>query len=92
MFIRKTCMRTWCYIYPTVLLSWMTFICGVIISMLASRVVNHGFEPRIGQTKDYRIGIFCLSAKHVALRCKSKGCDHMVIVLTSTYAISAYHH
>ena len=30
------------------------------------------FEPRSGQTKDYRIGICCFSAKHAALRRKSK--------------------
>jgi len=27
-------------------------------------VVNRGFEPRSGQTKDYEIGICCFSAKH----------------------------
>jgi hypothetical protein len=30
------------------------------------------FEPRSGQTKDYKIGICCFSAAHVALRRKSK--------------------
>jgi hypothetical protein len=30
------------------------------------------FEPRSGQTKDYEIGICCFSAKHAALRRKSK--------------------
>ena len=29
-------------------------------------------EPRSGQIKDYNIGIFCFSAKHAALRRKSK--------------------
>jgi hypothetical protein len=29
-------------------------------------------EPRSGQIKDYKIGIFCFSAKHAALRRKSK--------------------
>jgi hypothetical protein len=29
-------------------------------------------EPRSGQTKDYAIGICCFSAKHAALRRKSK--------------------
>jgi hypothetical protein len=33
---------------------------------------DHGFEPRSGQTKDYEIGICCFSAKHAALRRKSK--------------------
>jgi hypothetical protein len=35
-------------------------------------VVDHLFEPRSGQTKDYAIGICCFSAKHAALRKKSK--------------------
>jgi hypothetical protein len=35
-------------------------------------VVDHGFEPGSGQTKDYEIGICCLSAKDAALRRKSK--------------------
>ena len=43
---------------------------GVIVSMLASRVVDQG--PQSGQTKDYKIGICCFSAKHAALRRKSK--------------------
>jgi hypothetical protein len=35
-------------------------------------VVNRGFEPRSGQPKDYKIGMCCFSAKHAALRSKSK--------------------
>ena len=34
--------------------------------------VDRGFEPRLGQTKDYKIGMCCFSAKHAALRKKSK--------------------
>ena len=41
-------------------------------SVLASNAVDRGFEPRSGQTKDYKIGICCFSAKHAALRGKSK--------------------
>jgi hypothetical protein len=40
--------------------------------MLASSVVDHGFEPQSGQTKDNAIGICCFSANHAALRSKSK--------------------
>jgi hypothetical protein len=47
-------------------------ICGVMVSMLASSMVDCGFEPRSGQSKDYKISICCFSAKHVALRRKSK--------------------
>jgi hypothetical protein len=45
---------------------------GVIISVLALYVVDHGFEPWLGQIKDYEIGICCFSTKHAALRSKSK--------------------
>jgi hypothetical protein len=30
------------------------------------------FEPQSGQTKNYKIGICCFSAKHAALQSKSK--------------------
>ena len=50
----------------------MKHIGGIIVSVLASSVVDRGFEPRLGQTKDYQIGICCFSAKHAALRRKSK--------------------
>jgi hypothetical protein len=36
---------------------------GVIVSVLATGAVDRGCEPRSGQTKDYRIGICCFSAK-----------------------------
>ena len=42
--------------------------------MLALSVVDHGFEPRSGQTNDYKIGNCCFSAKHAALRRKNKDC------------------
>ena len=40
--------------------------------VLASSVVDRGFEPRSDQTKDYKIGFCCFSVKHAALRRKSK--------------------
>ena len=43
-----------------------------MVSVLASSAVDRGFEPRSGQTKDNKIGICCFSAKHAALRKKSK--------------------
>ena len=43
-----------------------------MVSVLASSTVDRGFEPRSGRTKDYKIGICCFSAKHAALRRKSK--------------------
>ena len=45
---------------------------GVIVSVLTSSAVDRGFEPLSGQTKDHKIGICCFSAKHAALRRKSK--------------------
>ena len=45
---------------------------GVMVSVLASSAVNRGFEPWLGQTKDYEIGICCFSTKHAALRKKNK--------------------
>jgi hypothetical protein len=41
-------------------------------NMLASSAVDRGFEPLSGQIKDYKICICCFSAKHAALRRKSK--------------------
>ena len=43
-----------------------------MVSVLVSSAVDRGFEPRSGQTKDYNIAICCFSAKHAALRRKSK--------------------
>jgi hypothetical protein len=42
------------------------------ISVLASSAIDHGFEHRSGQTKDYKIGMCCFSAKHAELRRKNK--------------------
>ena len=43
-----------------------------MVSVLASSAKDRWFEPRSGQTKDYKIGICCFSAKHTALRSKNK--------------------
>ena len=43
-----------------------------MVSVFAMSAVDCGFKPRSGQTKDCKIGICCFSAKHVALRRKSK--------------------
>ena len=47
-------------------------ISGVMVRVFASSSVDRGFEPWSGQTKHYKIGIFCFSAKHTALRSKIK--------------------
>jgi hypothetical protein len=43
-----------------------------MVRVLASSALDSEFKSRSGQTKDYKIGICCLSAKHAALRRKSK--------------------
>ena len=43
-----------------------------MVSVLSLGVVDRGFDPRSGQTKDYKIDICCFSAKQAALRRKSK--------------------
>jgi hypothetical protein len=42
------------------------------VSALVSSMIDRVFELRSGQTKDYKIGICCFSAKHAALKRKSK--------------------
>ena len=43
-----------------------------MVSVLAWSVADCGFEPHLGQTKDYKIGICCYTDKHTSLRRKSK--------------------
>ena len=43
-----------------------------MVNVFVSKAVGRGFEPRSGLAKDYKIGMCCFSAKHVALRSKSK--------------------
>jgi hypothetical protein len=39
-----------------------------MVSVLASIAVDHEFEPWLGQTKDYNIGIYYFSAKDATLK------------------------
>ena len=49
---------------------------GVMVSVRASSsTVDRGFESRLGQSKDYKIGICCLSTNPAALRTKCKGSE-----------------
>ena len=43
-----------------------------MVSMLAPSAIDRGIKFRESQTKDYKIGICCFSAKYAALRRKSK--------------------
>ena len=45
---------------------------GVMVSVFALSAVDCGFEPPSGQTKDYKIDIYCFATKHAALKKKSK--------------------
>ena len=55
-----------------VLVCSMNLIGSVMVSVLASSAADRGFEPRSGQTKDCKIGIYSVSAQNTALRRKSK--------------------
>ena len=61
-----------CVVFCRSLLSFCPFflaidrIGGVMVSMLVSSAVDREFEHRSGQTKNYKIGICCFSAKHAA--------------------------
>ena len=45
---------------------------GVMVSVVTSSAVDRGFEPRSGQSTEYKIGICCFPAKHAALMSKNK--------------------
>ena len=66
---------TYLYIFTFSLYTniWENHIGGVMVSVLASNAVDRGFEPRSGQTKDYKIQWYLLLLRHhAALRRKSK--------------------
>jgi hypothetical protein len=43
-----------------------------MVSVLSSSAIERGFEARSGQSKDYKIGICSISAKHALLRRKNR--------------------
>jgi len=47
-------------------LRFLNPINGVMLSMLNLSVINRWFEPLSGQSKYYKIGICCFSAKNAA--------------------------
>jgi hypothetical protein len=61
---------------------------GVMVSLLASNAVDRGFEPRPGQTKDYKIGMYCLSAKHTEIA-KTGWLEIMIMCLSGAICLSA---
>jgi hypothetical protein len=62
-----------------------------MVSVLASSVVARGFEPWSGQTKDYKIGVCCFSAKHAALRSKSKDSLPQMLLNANSAIFQLYH-
>ena len=54
----------------------MTFILSILHNPYQrnsiSGVIDRGFEPLLGQTKDYEIGIGCFSYKHAVSSRNSK--------------------
>ena len=44
------------------------YICDVMVSLLTLSAIDHGFEPRLDQSKDEQISICCFFIKHTALR------------------------
>jgi len=38
-----------------------------MVNCIAGVMEDRGFEPQSGQTKDYKIGCCCFSAKHAIL-------------------------
>jgi hypothetical protein len=48
------------------------FTIGLDPKRLKDIILEYGFEPRSGQTKNYKIGICCFFANHAALRRKNK--------------------
>jgi hypothetical protein len=58
-----------------------------MVTVLASSAVDRGFEAQSGQTKDYEIGISCFSAKHAALRSRSKDWLNQIMCLNRAISL-----
>jgi hypothetical protein len=56
-------------IKPLVKLDANNRIGGIMVMVLAPSVVDHGFDPRSGQIKDYKFCICCFSASHLKKKC-----------------------
>jgi len=53
-----------------------------MVSVLTLSAVDGRFETWLDQSKDYKIGICCFSAKHAAIRSSSR-----LVVLESEYCV-----
>ena len=47
-------------------------ISGVMVGVLISKAIDCDIDPLSCQTKDYKIGIYCFSAKRTTLRSQTK--------------------
>jgi hypothetical protein len=56
-----------------------------MVGVLASSAVDCGFEPLLGQTKDYDIGTCCSSAKHASLR--GKDLDWLFLIYSLLFEV-----
>ena len=57
------------FLFMSVLTSYhLNLLCGVMVSVLTLSAIDRWFGSRSCQTKDYKIGICCFSAKHTPLR------------------------
>jgi hypothetical protein len=60
-----------------------------MVNVLASSVVDRGFDRRSGQTKDYKIDFCCFPVRHAVLRKKSKALGIMIMCPSWATCLSA---
>ena len=60
------------YYYSILTVSIYRYICSIMVSVLSWSVMENGFKSWSCQTKNYNVSICWFSAKHAALRSKSK--------------------
>jgi uncharacterized protein YxjI len=59
-------------VYNKITVFFQSFgISVVMVIVLTSNVLDHGFKLQSDRTKDYKIGICCFSAKHQGIRSKT---------------------
>ena len=69
---RSTCCLLLSFNIITIIWTVQVFIGGVMISVLATIVVDRGFEPRPNKAESYKTGICCFFTNHAVLKRKSK--------------------
>ena len=56
-----------------------------MVRLFVSSAIDCVFEPRSGQTKDYKTGICCFSVKHVTLRGESENSLTEIMTICPKY-------